>query len=591
MEKTDSTIVIKQPGIYWVQSDYYGCSVRDSINTIQNTTPTVNLGTDTSICQLDSLLIDAGNLGATYLWQNGSTAQTFNATGPGTYIVKVTDVNGCSAKDSVLLNVYALAQFQLTNDTTICQGSSLTLSANGNAIQTWTWSPAATLSDPSISNPLATPIDTIIYTVNITDYNGCKESDSILVNVARLPNVTALADTTICSGSSVLLSTNATQGVSYLWSPSNGLSSNISDTPLATPSNDTKYIVTVTTGAGCKALDSVAIVVNPLPALVAGTLDSLICIGNNTTLAATSPTAVSYNWSPPVGLSDPSVGTPVATPNTNTNYIVEATDIKGCKAKDSVEVAIKQLPVFAIDPSSAGVCKGESVTITASGGDEYAWYPSNTLSTIDKPVTVATPDVTTTYKAVVTDNICAITDSVFTTINITSLSSIAVTKSNDIDCIIGSTILKATGGVIYNWSPGTYLSDSTIPAPIAAPLQTTTYYVLVSNASGCTGKDSITVNVFKGSVENGYKLPSAFTPNNDGNNDCFNVRKWGTLAALDFNVYNRWGNLIFHTTNASDCWDGTYQGKLQPSGAYIYQIRAQALCGTVYRKGTVVLVR
>ncbi|WP_158638273.1 gliding motility-associated C-terminal domain-containing protein [Panacibacter ginsenosidivorans] len=135
------------------------------------------------------------------------------------------------------------------------------------------------------------------------------------------------------------------------------------------------------------------------------------------------------------------------------------------------------------------------------------------------------------------------------------------------------------------------MSDSTIANPIAAPLQTSTYYVQVTNAGGCAGVDSIIVNVFKGSVENGYKLPSAFTPNNDGNNDCFNVRKWGTLASLDFSVYDRWGSLIFHTKNPAECWDGTYKGIKQPTGTYVYQIRAQALCGTVYRKGTVVLVR
>jgi len=294
---------------------------------------------------------------------------------------------------------------------------------------------------------------------------------------------------------------------------------------------------------------------------------------------------------PAAGLTNASIATPIATPSTTTNYHVEVSDAKGCKSQDSVLVSIKQKPVFGIDPPTAGICTGESVTLTASGGDEYAWYPSNTLSNANAAVTVASPTSNTTYKVVITDNICAVADTLSTTINITALSSIDVTKSNDVDCILGTTTLKATGGVIYNWSPTTNLSDSTTAVTTVAPLATTTYHVQVTNAGGCTGVDSITVFVYKGEVENGYKLPTAFTPNNDGNNDCFSVRKWGTLSNLDFSVYDRWGVLLFHTKNPSDCWNGTYKGQSQPPGTYVYQIRAQALCGTVDRKGTVVLVR
>ncbi|CAN5470121.1 hypothetical protein BH10BAC2_BH10BAC2_23890 [soil metagenome] len=588
---TDSAIAVNTPGTYWVQSDYYGCIVRDSVNTFQNALPLVYLGADTSICNTDSLLLNAGNPGAVYLWQNGSALQTLNAPDPGLYHVQVKDLNGCIGKDSITVNIYASIQVQLTNDTTICVGSTLTLSANANNAQTFTWSPSGTLSNAGINNPIASPVDTTLYTVNVSDINGCKASDSVLVNVAPLPTVAILADTVICAGDSTQLSTDATNALSYLWSPSAGLSNSNSAAPVATPASSTQYIVTVTTQYGCTKADSINITVNPLPALAAGTSDPLICIGNSTTIAATSPTAVSYNWFPSLGLTNSSNAKTLATPVNTTSYYVQATDINGCSVLDSVIVSVKAKPVFAVNPPTAGICTGETVLLTASGGDTYAWSPSATLSDPNSAITVAAPIVTTTYKAIITDNICAITDSVFTTVNITSLSTVDVTKSNDIDCILGTTLLKATGGVTYNWFPNKYLSDSTIANPVAAPLETTTYYAQVTNAGGCTGIDSVTVYVFKGSVENGYKLPSAFTPNNDGNNDCFGVRKWGTLGSLDLSIYNRWGTLVFHSNNPSNCWDGTYKGQLQPPGAYVYQIRAQALCGTVYRKGTVVLIR
>ena len=587
----NDSITIKQAGIYWVETNYYGCVVRDSINVINAVSPAVNLGADTAICRLDSLLINAGNAGASFLWNTGSTSQSILADSAGTYIVHVKNSGGCTSSDTLVLANHAAIALKVTSDTTLCTGSSLMLQANGNNVQTYAWLPDNTLTDISISNPVASPNDTTRYYVSATDIYGCIESDSVLINVAALPSVAAMADTGICAGSSIILANSATQGVKYLWSPSGGLSSGVDPSPIATPAANTTYTVTVTTGAGCTATDSVVIAVNPLPAVTASTSDTLICVGSIAVVSATSPGVVSYNWFPPSDLANPLSPVTVASPKTNTNYVVEVTDNNGCKIKDSVQVSVKPLPVFAVTPSTSGVCKGESVTLTALGGDEYAWSPTAGLTVFDKPVVVATPEVSTKYQAIITDNICNMADTLFAVVNITSLSNITVTKSNDIDCIIGTTNLRATGGLVYNWSPGTYLSDSTIATPVAAPLQTTTYHVKVSNTLGCTGSDSVTVNVYKGRVENGYKMPGAFTPNGDGNNDCFNVRKWGTLTGLDFSVYDRWGKLIFHTNNASDCWDGTYKGQLQPPGAYVYQVRAQALCGTVYRKGTVVLIR
>lgn len=206
-------------------------------------------------------------------------------------------------------------------------------------------------------------------------------------------------------------------------------------------------------------------------------------------------------------------------------------------------------------------------------------------------VVTVSPITNTQYTAIITDNICFVTDTLYTNVTVGQLSQYSLSKSNDIDCVIGESKLTATGGLQYEWSPGESLSDSTIANPIATPTQTTTYHIKITNADGCIAQDTLQVKVIIGAVENGYKLPGAFTPNNDMINDCFGVREWGALTNLDFSVYNRWGNLIFHTNNPSECWDGTYKGVLQPPGAYIYQISAHAICGTVYRKGTVVLIR
>jgi gliding motility-associated-like protein len=103
--------------------------------------------------------------------------------------------------------------------------------------------------------------------------------------------------------------------------------------------------------------------------------------------------------------------------------------------------------------------------------------------------------------------------------------------------------------------------------------------------------DSILVTVTAGGMENGYWVPNAFTPNNDGKNDCFGIQHWGAVSRLSFMIYNRWGEVVFQTRDASQCWDGRFKGALLPTGTFVYLIEADTPCGQVQRKGTVTLIR
>ena len=88
-------------------------------------------------------------------------------------------------------------------------------------------------------------------------------------------------------------------------------------------------------------------------------------------------------------------------------------------------------------------------------------------------------------------------------------------------------------------------------------------------------------------------VASAFTPNGDGLNDCFGVHYWGPPATFDMMIYDKWGVPVYHSKNINECWDGTYKGKKQGSGTYVYMITATSVCGQdkVFKKGTVVLIR
>jgi gliding motility-associated-like protein len=167
----------------------------------------------------------------------------------------------------------------------------------------------------------------------------------------------------------------------------------------------------------------------------------------------------------------------------------------------------------------------------------------------------------------------------------------SVQKSNDISCLQPSAQLRASGGVSYAWSPPDGLNDLRLYNPVANPAATTTYQVQITKANGCIVTNTITVFVGTGNLDNAFLVPNAFTPDGDGKNDSFGIRHWGAVSNVHFSIYNRWGVMVFQTSDPQRCWDGTYKGALLPTASFVYFIEATTPCGQVFRKGTMTLVR
>jgi len=392
-------------------------------------------------------------------------------------------------------------------------------------------------------------------------------------------------DTTICTGRSVQL--NATGAQTYTWSPAIGLSDIGQASPLAVPGSSTAYIVTGTTVNGCIAKDTVNINLFAKPAIVVSP-DTVICKNSLAQLSATG--GASYAWSPVVTLDNDRIATPLASPKVNTMYYVTVTDVNTCTHMDSVEVLIRPDAVFSInDPGQ--VCNADSLQLNAAGGDIYSWQPTAGLSNPGIPGPKASPSVTTDYSVTITEPVCNQTATLTTRIAVVPNPAVSVTRSNDIDCSNDRSQLMATGAQQYVWTPAPTLNDPAIYNPVAMPAATTKYIVEGTDVAGCKGYDSITVKVDNVN-KSGYLMPNAFTPNNDGLNDCYGIKYWGVIGELEFSIYNRWGERIFFTKNTGQCWDGTYKGTKQDGGVYVYVIKAQTNCESeVFRKGTFVLVR
>jgi gliding motility-associated-like protein len=374
----------------------------------------------------------------------------------------------------------------------------------------------------------------------------------------------------------------------------------LKDPPVITYSQPGTYRVNLIMDDGLETEASFCktIVVVPAP-VITTTNDTLICTGGSVQLQVIGAGNYTYSWSPTNGLSDPAISNPLATPAASGYYYVTASESQlTCTTRDSVLIKLKPPDSFGIQssPSPANVCKGDSIRLEAWGGspdsrDSWQWLTPIGTQDPSSPSVDVSPGGTTTYQVIGFDEICHTSDTVNLPVNVLPLPTIATSKSNDIDCIIGEARLFASGAVRYTWYPTASLSDSASSSPLASIDTTTWYYVKGKGFNGCTSKDSIVVYVDKHSPTNGYPVANAFTPNGDGHNDCFGVKYWGYIGKMEMAIFNRWGVRVFESKSQDACWDGTYRGQPQPEGTYVYIIHANTLCGNVVRKGTLELIR
>ncbi len=430
-------------------------------------------------------------LGTSYSWDygDGTTSSSFqnshNYPTPGTYNVMlvVSDPNSCNPQDTIFktITVFPSPAISVSPDTIVCAGQGVQLSATGGT--SYLWTPATGLSNPNVANPIANPPANTVYQVVVTNVQGCKDSATVQVAVfLTAPVANAGNDTTICSGDTAQL--KGTGVGTYQWLPGGTLSNATITNPLAFPSSNQTYSLTVTDANGCKDTDQVTVTVSTVNA-VAGP-DKAICIGQSTTLSGSG--GGNYSWTPASGLNNPNIAVPTANPSISMTYHLLVTNGFGCTDTDSMILTVNPLPVINAGPDDT-ICFLESAQLSGTGGTSYVWNPGGMLGGI---VTVV-PGSTTKYILTGTDaNNCSNQDSV-----VIMVLPLPPADAGPVIAICEDSIgmLAASGGVGYSWTPGTGLSDPGIPNPIASPNATTKYTVTVTGANGCTKDDSTTVVV------------------------------------------------------------------------------------------------
>jgi gliding motility-associated-like protein len=459
----------------------------------------------------------------TYLWiQGGQTTPTLNNLAAGPYYVEVTDVNGCSITDSVLITEPSpIVANQVVNAATcgMSDGSIIVSASGGSGTYTYLWNTGS--GNDTISN-----LSTGVYSVQITDAGtGCVENVVIPMNNFNGPAITISSTNVTCNSACNGTATVSPAGLtSYLW---NDVSAQT--TPVATGLCPGNYAVVVTGSNGCSSVGTVTITEPPVMGFsVANTVDPL-CNGDTTGTITAIPSGgtlpYTYSWNPSAqtGLTASNLGAGT--------YTVTVTDGMGCTATQATTLTqTNALTIVSLimNPSCSSLSDG-SVDVTVAGGTStytYIWSGSSTATTEDIGNIGAG-----TYIINVTDgNGCTIAD----TSILVPLQSVIVSAGNDTTfCQNGSITLNAVSATAttYQWYELTGNTvGNTMSVSVNPPSGTNTYYVVADNGTGCTANDTIT-------------LTSNVQPQVDAGADVIIIA--GASATIGGNPTTTTGNSIF----------------------------------------------
>jgi len=558
-------------------SDGTGCTGTDQVNVTINPLPVADAGADVEGCQGTSfqLLATGGN---TFSWSPSSGLTDPNianpvvtVTAPVTYTVTVTDANGCEDTDDVLIDIFSVDASASAQS--VCAGGSVTLSASTGT--SWLWAPPIDLSSTSAQNPTSTPTQTITYTVFAS--NGtCQALDDVTVTVNPLPVASAGADQTACSGTAVTL--NASGGSTYTWSPTTGLSSpNSASTQADAPVGTITYTVTATDSNGCQGTDDVNVLVNPLPTVTTGP-DSTLCIGGNMVLGANG--ALTYAWSPAIGLSDPNIASPVASPESPITYSVTGTDQNGCTGTDAIS-----LDFFTVAAGTdTAICAEQAVQVFVSGTGTFQWSPTDGVSDPTSPAPFITPNGNSVYMVEVTSPFgCLARDSVQLTVLTLPVAAFTTQFQPTCEGVQAFFSNQSADSGYYQWIFGDGTGSTVAEPQHTYPIGNGPVVTLIAFDGDSLCSDTITVD-FSGQWLGSDTLEVVFgnviTPNNDALNDCFKPGFVGDMSdCYQLIVYNRWGGLIFESeVGSGHCWDGrTKWGRMVEDGTYYYIVRVADL--------------
>ncbi len=640
---TNAQFTVTQTGNYSVTvTDNNGCSNNSSYTVTEHLNPIVTITGIDTVCSGFSGLLDAGAGMNSYLWSDGSLTSSIAPSSTTFYTLTVIDNNGCTGSNSIQFVSLPLPVSIITGDTTICKGEVTGLQGPTGNYQ-YLWSTGAITNTTVVSNGG-------VYTLTVTDIEGCKNDISTTVIENQLPILGLNNTASICYGESVTL--NPGNFVIYSWN--NG--SSLSQLTTGVAGN---YIVTATDNNGCQNSDSTLVIVHALPTpTISGPTETC----ENSPIIFDGGTGYSlYQWSTGESVQQ------ISASNGGT-YTLTVTDIYGC-SNSTLKTLITHPLADAQITGNHHLCAGESSTLSAlSGQGAYQWSTGNTSNTITQSASgVYTLTITTSFGCISRDTfnltvhpIPSVQYSYLQTANCeailvqfvnTSLFDIGSTfswafgdgtiggemnpnhsyidsgqyatslsivspwdcksndtltinlmrptlpeskfiQSSDVSSVFNSTIRftnQSTNATHYKWNFGDgQTSEETDPLHQFDRVGTTTVKLLAYNVAGCIDEYEMNIEIVP------LYIPSGFTPNNDGKNDVwFDGTPVLNVKSFNMQVIDRWKGTVYSSDSYLRPWDGNFStGKQAPIGVYTYYIQITSEKGKDYEfRGTFSLIR
>ncbi len=623
--------------VFLTATNSLGCVASTSlVMQVNNPSAIMNALPGTFICVGQTVQISApagytsyslsyGDGSPNYVGGSNATVHSYTAAGGYTASILVTDPSGCQNTSVLAFSVqsYPIANFSIISPgaqfpNVACLGNNITFSSTSTSTPTYPLSYAWDIGNGANIQPIVAVVATYTapgvfpVTLTVTTPNGCA---MVITKTVQVYSATAnlnLNKTTICLGEAIDFNIKNYNNVfAWTWDFADGdtlrvYSPNfgpvVTHTYVNFLSNGslTVSLIYYTSNYACKFFDKQVITVVKVTAGFnrnneIAQIDSVHCIGSVDQFSNTTANAanLSFNWNFGDGNTSNNQN-PTNTYSVPGIYFVTFTVVQspeGCIGTSSKKMIINPLPTVAIAPTST--CQNQLFTLTGSGPPNlisYTWTPPFGITNPSSLVTQATASATTDYTLTVTDvNGCKN----FTTQNV----YIQLPPKNikwDTTLIIGQPIpINGNAGLnlSYTWTPITDLSCSTCAYPTSTSTNNITYSVTIKDAMGCFTATN-TYDIFiepKSTVD----VPTAFTPNGDGTNDIIYVDGWGIKKLKYFRIFNRWGQLLFESTDIKIGWDGTFKGVPQNMETYVYQVSAETYVDKdpVLKTGSFKLIR
>ncbi len=598
-DTSDTTIVVSPPALpppsgttYTLDiSKPYGCDASSSINIYKNPLP-INLGIDTNICQGDTIILSATYKLGKYLWNTGDTTPTIKVFSTANYFVTV-DSSICVGHDTIFVDARVTPKVDLGPDIFSCYGAPAHLKNSYDYYDTgmtYLWSSGSNL-DSLVTNTSGN------FWLQVTN-KGCSRADSITTLIVFDTFSFYSRDTSICFGRFVTGSASFNPIVSYQWTPTTGVPLSKVPSPLITPDTSAWYILTGSYPGCPDQKDSFYIDVQPNPLVFLGGNRKVCQFDTVNITASVMPNWYNkyiFKWTPSTFLDDPTLQTVIFRAGDSTKLFVNVTTTAGCTGSDSAFVVVYP-GNFDSAFADIHVCPGDSVHLVPNM--YYADVLYGTIASYQWHPGIYFTDSTSSAPW-----LHAITSQSFTTIGTSQYGCLDTFRFNvkvepggvlylgdSVTLHPGETyhIASQTNCVYFSWWPPVGLSDSNGADPIAAPTTSTNYIVHGMTQAGCKVVDSINVRIDPTTL---LGVPNAFTPG-AGINNILKIIKRGMATLNHFRIYNRWGNLVYETTNIDAGWDGNFNGKPQPFGVYIYEVDATTNTGKKFlQQGNVTLIR